>query len=76
MGFKIERANSKSVYQPEGNYMRLDGTEWLIENITISASGRICLHIYDPRGKSRTVHTVCTLEELVLTVEGADYVQH
>jgi len=76
MAFKIEKANDRRVFQPEGNYVRLGGQELLIETLTISASGRVCLHLYDPRGKTRSIQTICTLEELVLTIEGAEYVQH
>lgn len=76
MAFKIIKATDRRTFQPEGNYMRVDNTELLIETLTISASGRVCLHLYDPRGKVKSIRTICTLEELVLTIEGAEYVQH
>ena len=75
MAFKIEKANDPRTFRPEGNYVRLsDSTEQLIENLTISASGRICLHLWDPKAKQRQIVTICTLEELVGTIEGATYV--
>jgi hypothetical protein len=75
MAFKIEKANDPRVFRPEGNYVRLsDNSEQLIENLTISASGRICLHLYDPKAKQRQIITICTLEELVGTIDGATYV--
>lgn len=77
MSFKIEKANDPRTFRPEGNYVRLgDNSEHLIENLTISASGRICLHLWDPKVKSRQILTICTLEELVHTIEGATYVQY
>jgi len=75
MGFKIEKANDPRVFRPEGNYVRLsDNSEQLIENLTISASERICLHLYDPKAKQRQIITICTLAELVGTIDGATYV--
>ena len=75
MAFKIEKANDPRTFRPDGNYLRLaDNSEQLIENLTISASGRICLHLWDPKAKSRQIITICTLEELVNTIDGASYV--
>ena len=75
MAFQIIKANDPRTFRPEGNYVRLsDNAEHLIENLTISASGRICLHLYDPKAKQRQIITICTLEELVGTIEGATYV--
>ena len=77
MAFKIEKANNPRVFRPEGDYVRMeDNSESLIENITISASGRICLHLLDTRAKERKILTVCTLEELVGTIEGATFIQY
>lgn len=75
MAFQIQKANDRRVFRPEGNYVRLqDNSESLIENLTISASGRICLHLFDPKAKQRQILTICTLEELVGTIDGATYV--
>lgn len=75
MAFRIEKANDPRTFRPDGNYVRLaDNSEQLIENLTISASGRICLHLFEPRSKQRQIITICTLEELVNTIEGASYV--
>jgi len=75
MAFKIEKANDPRTFRPEGNYVRLqDNSEQLIENLTISASERICLHLYDPKAKQRQILTICTLAELVGTIDGATYV--
>lgn len=77
MAFKIEKANDPRTFRPEGNYIRLgDNSEHLIENLTISASERICMHLWDPRAKSRQIITICTLQELVNTIDGASYVQY
>ena len=75
MAFKIEKANDPRTFRPEGNYVRLaDNSEQLIENLTISASGRICLHLYDPKVRQKQIITICTLAELVGTIDGATYV--
>jgi ribosomal protein L14 len=75
MAFKIEKANDPRTFRPEGNYVRFsDNSEQLIENLTISASERICLHLYDPKAKQRQIITICTLAELVGTIDGATYV--
>jgi ribosomal protein L14 len=77
MAFKIEKANNPRTFRPEGDYIRMeDNSECLIENLTISASGRICLHLVDQRAKERKILTVCTLEELVGTIEGATFIQY
>lgn len=74
MAFKIEKANNPRSYQPEGNYITLDGTDWLIQDLTISASGKICLKLHDYIRKENQIKTLCTLEELVqATVPGAHF---
>jgi hypothetical protein len=64
MGFVIEKINSKK-QKPEGFYVKLDGIEYQVYEITISASGKVCLKIWDPVRKEHLVKTLCTLEELV-----------
>jgi hypothetical protein len=74
MGFKIENVNNARKTMPDGNYINLDGIDWLIGEITISASGRVCMKLHDPLRKENQIKTLCTLEELVqATVPGAVY---
>ena len=72
--FKIERANNPRTYMPEGHYLHIGGIDWHVQDITISASGKVCLKLNDPIRKENQVKTLCTLEELAnATIEGAIY---
>ena len=74
MGFKIETVNNARKNMPEGRYIFLDGIDWLVTEITINNSGKICLKLHDPLRKDNQIKTLCTLEELVqATVPGAVY---
>jgi hypothetical protein len=72
--FKIERANNPRSYRPDGFFVLLDGVEWLVQDLTISASGKICLKLHDYIRKENQIKTLCTLEELIIsTVPGAEF---
>jgi len=74
--FTIEKINSKK-QKPEGFYVKLDGIEYLIYEITISASGKVCLKIQDPVRKEHLVKTLCTLEELInATMSDATFLEY
>ena len=76
MGFVINKINIRQV-QPEGFYIKIDGIEFLIYEITISASGKVCLKIQDPVRKEHQVKTLCTLEELITaTLPDATFIEH
>jgi hypothetical protein len=76
MGFVINKINSRQL-QPEGFYIKIDGIEFLIYEITISASGKVCLKIQDPVRKEHQVKTLCTLEELITaTLPDATFIEH
>jgi hypothetical protein len=76
MGFVINKINNRQV-QPEGFYIKIDGIEFLIYEITISASGKVCLKIQDPVRKEHQVKTLCTLEELITaTLPDAIFIEH
>jgi hypothetical protein len=64
MGFVIEKINNKK-QKPEGFYVKLEGIEYQVYELTISASGKVCMKIWDPVRKEHLVKTLCTLEELV-----------
>lgn len=64
MAFIINKINSKR-QNPEGFYLKIEGIDYLIYDITISASGKICLKIQDPIRHEHRVLTVCSLDELV-----------
>ena len=72
MGFKIEKVG-KAYHQPELNYLVENGQEWQITELTISASGKVCMKLWNPRSKEHQIKTICTLEELVLTIPGAQF---
>jgi hypothetical protein len=76
MGFVIERQTKRS-HKPEGNYLVIEGIEYLIQDITISASGKVCLKLHDPARKDNQIKTLCSLEELVnATLPGTVYVEY
>jgi hypothetical protein len=64
MAFVIEKITNRQM-KPEGFYVKLDGIEYLVYDITISASGKVCIKIQDPVRKDHTVKTLCSLEELI-----------
>jgi hypothetical protein len=72
MGFKIEKVG-KQFQMPEGNYLVENGQEYLIHELTISASGKVCMKVWNPRTKEHQIKTICTIEELVLTIPGAQF---
>ena len=75
MAFVIEKINNRQVL-PEGFYIKIDGIEYLIYEITISAAGKICLKIQDPVRKEHQVRTLCDLEELVkATIPDATFIE-
>lgn len=74
MGFKIENVTNARKNMPEGRYIHMDGIDWYINEITISASGKVCLKLHDPIRKENQIRTLCTVEELIqATVPGAVY---
>jgi hypothetical protein len=76
MGFVIERQTKKN-HKPEGNYVILEGIEYQIYEITISASGNVCLKIWDPVRKEHQVKTLCSIEELVkATIPDAGFIEY
>ena len=65
MAFKIEKANNQRRNLPEGNYLFIDGIDWLVTEITINNSGSVCLKLNDPMRRENQVKTLCTLEDLI-----------
>jgi len=76
MAFVIEKANKLKQNMPEGNYVVIKGIEYRIEEITISASGQVCVKYRDPIRKEYGILKICTIEELVTTVEGVTYKEY
>jgi hypothetical protein len=76
MAFRIEKVNNIRNIRPEGNYLKVGNQEWMIEDITISASGKVCLKLWDPAQKERRVKQICTIEELVLTIPETEFIQY
>lgn len=74
MGFKVINNTAKRFQpKPEGNYLRKDGRDWLITEITISASGHVCLKLKDTERFENQIVKACTIEDLVGQVEGAEF---
>jgi hypothetical protein len=62
--FVIEKINSKKNL-PEGFYIKIEGIDYQIYELTISASGKVCMKLWDPIRKEHLVKTLCTIEELI-----------
>jgi hypothetical protein len=76
MGFKIEKLTNKQ-FKPEGFYLKIEGIDYLIYEITISASGKVCLKIQDLIRHDHRVLTVCSLEELITaTLPEATFIEY
>jgi hypothetical protein len=65
MGFVIEKVGNRRNSLPEGFYVVLEGIEYRVNEITISASGKVCMKIWDPLRKESQIKTLCSLEELI-----------
>lgn len=77
MAFKIERITRNHQPRPEGHYARLENNiEWQIQEVTMSASGRICLKLYDPTRKDQQLVQVCDIADLVILIDGATYLEY
>jgi hypothetical protein len=77
MAFVIENKTKHPRPRPEGHYMRLeDGSEWQIHDITISASGKICMKLWNPQSKEHQIKTPCTIEDLVAQFPGSSYIEY
>jgi hypothetical protein len=76
MAFIINKINNKR-HQPEGFYLKIEGIEYLIYDITISASGKVCLKIQDLIRHEHQVKTLCELQELITaTLPDATFIEH
>ena len=76
MAFKVINNTAKR-YQPkpEGNYIRMkDGRDWMITEITISASGHVCLKLTDLDRYENQIVKACTIEDLVGQIDGAQFI--
>jgi hypothetical protein len=68
MAFKIRTAKDR-LNKPDGIYIPLNGREWLVNEINLSASGNVCLKIFDPVSYESQVLTLCSLNELIQKYE-------
>ncbi len=76
MGFVIEKLTKRN-HKPEGNYVIIEGIEYQIYELTISASGKVCLKIWDPARKEHQIKTLCSIEELVhATMPGVGFIEY
>ena len=66
MSFKIEKIESARRRElPAGHYLRKDGVDWQIYELSISATGNVCMKIWDPIRKEHQLLQICSVEELL-----------
>ena len=66
MAFKIEKVQtSRKRDLPEGHYVFKDGIDWQIYELSISATGNVCMKIWDPIRKEHQLLQICSVEELL-----------
>jgi len=75
MGFQINKVG-KGNQKPEGHYVTIGGIDHQIYEITMSASGNVCVKIWDYLRREHQIITICTVEELVSNIDGATYHQY
>jgi hypothetical protein len=68
MSFKIRTAKDR-LNKPSGIYITLNGREWLVNEINLSASGNVILKIFEPVSFESQVLTLCSLNELIQKYE-------
>ena len=71
MGFIVEKANG--VKKPDGHYLTNNGIDWLIADISISASGLVSLRLVDPVRKQSQMVKAGTIEQLADKIDGFTY---
>lgn len=71
MGFIVEKIGQTR--KPDGHYLTKNGIDWLIADISISASGLISLRVVDTVRKESQMIKAGTIEELILKTEGFSY---
>lgn len=57
---------------PEGNYVTLEGVQWLVQSVNMNNSGMICIKLHDPVRLQNQLVTVCSIEELAKLIPGAE----
>ena len=71
MGFIVQKVGQTR--KPDGHYLTKNGIDWLITEITISASGYVTLKIHDPIRLENQVVKAGTIEELSNKADGFTY---
>jgi len=71
MGFIVQKVGQTK--KPDGHYLTKNGIDWLITEITISASGYVTLKIHDPIRLENQVVKAGTIEELSNKADGFTY---
>ena len=71
MAFIVEKIGQTR--KPEGHYLSKNGIDWLIADISISASGLVSLRVVDPVRKESQMIKAGTIEELADKTEGFNY---
>jgi hypothetical protein len=61
----VVRTQKSRINKPDGHYILFQNREFLIQEITISASGRVCLKMLDPIRMEYQLLQVCSLENLM-----------
>lgn len=71
MAFIVRNQRQRNTL-PEGNYITIDGVEWLIQGISINNSAAVCLKLHDPVRLQNQIVTVCNIADLAKLIPGAE----
>jgi len=71
MAFIVRNQKTRSELPP-GNYIEIKGVEWQILNISINASGSVCLKLKDPIRLQTQIVTVCNIADLAKMIPEAE----
>jgi len=71
MGFIVNKIGQTK--KPDGHYLVKDGIEWLITDLSISASGYVSIKLHDPVRLENQIVKAGTIGGLAAKVSGFTY---
>ena len=71
MGFIVNKVGQTR--KPDGHYLVKNGVDWLITDLSISASGLVSIKLHDPVRLENQIVKAGTIEELADKVSGFTY---
>jgi hypothetical protein len=63
MAFQIRTAKDRKI-RPEGNYIKYQNREWLVQGISLTDSGNVSVKLHNYLTFENQILTLCNLEEL------------